>query len=34
MKSIINYEQRDYSSAFKLSMADQVERGELNYKSA
>lgn len=26
--------QRDYTPAFKLSMVDQVEKGELSYKQA
>ncbi len=32
MKSAIRRSQRDYWLAFKLSMVDQVERGELTYK--
>lgn len=34
MKSRIKRSQRDYSLAFKLSVVDQVERGELTYKKA
>lgn len=34
MKSTIRCSQRDYSLAFKLSVVDQVERGELTYKRA
>lgn len=34
MKSTIRRSQRDYSLAFKLSVIDQVERGELTYKKA
>ncbi|CRD52676.1 transposase [Stenotrophomonas maltophilia] len=34
MKSTIRRSQRDYSLAFKLSVVDQVERGELTYKQA
>lgn len=34
MKSTIRRSQRDYSLAFKLSVVDQVERGELTYKKA
>ena len=34
MKSTIRRSQRDYSLAFKLSVVDQVERGELTYKRA
>lgn len=26
--------QRDYSLAFKLSLVDQVEKGEMSYKQA
>ncbi|HFL6086205.1 TPA: hypothetical protein ACG4N6_002187 [Stenotrophomonas maltophilia] len=32
MKSTIRRSQGDYSLAFKLSVVDQVERGELTYK--
>ncbi len=34
MKSTVRRSQRDYSLAFKLSVVDQVERGELTYKTA
>ncbi len=34
MKSKTKRSQRDYSLAFKLSVIDQVERGELTYKQA
>lgn len=34
MKSTIRRSQQDYSLAFKLSVVDQVERGELTYKKA
>ena len=34
MKSTIRRSQRDYSLAFKLSVVDQFERGELTYKKA
>ncbi|MEN5117807.1 hypothetical protein ABE488_10820 [Luteimonas sp. TWI662] len=34
MKSKIRRSQRDYSLAFKLSVADQIERGELTFKQA
>ncbi len=34
MKSTIRRSQRDYSLAFKLSVVDQIERGELTYKKA
>lgn len=34
MKSTVRRSQRDYSLAFKLSVVDQVERGELTYKKA
>ena len=34
MKSTIRRSQRDYSLAFKLSVVDQIERGELTYKQA
>ncbi|MDM3872689.1 IS3 family transposase [Porticoccus sp. W117] len=34
MKSTAKRTQRDYSLAFKLSVVDQVERGELTYKQA
>jgi len=34
MNSTIKRSQRDYSLAFKLSVVDQVERGELTYRQA
>lgn len=34
MESKTKRTQRDYSLAFKLSVVDQVERGELTYKQA
>lgn len=34
MDSTIKRSQRDYSLAFKLSVVDQVERGELTYRQA
>jgi transposase-like protein len=34
MKSTTKRTQRDYTLAFKLSVVDQVERGELTYKQA
>ncbi|MEN4951495.1 IS3 family transposase, partial [Stenotrophomonas sp. TWI819] len=34
MDSTPRRSQRDYSLAFKLSVVDQVERGELTYKKA
>ena len=34
MKSILKRTQCDYSLAFKLSVVDQVEKGELTYKQA
>lgn len=34
MNSMIKRTQRDYLLAFKLSVVDQVERGELTYKQA
>lgn len=34
MKSTTKRTQRDYSLAFKLSVVDQVEQGELTYKQA
>ena len=34
MDSTLRRSQRDCSLAFKLSMVDQVERGELTYKKA
>lgn len=34
MKPITKRTQRDYSLAFKLSVVDQVEKGELTYKQA
>lgn len=34
MNSITKRTQRDYSLAFKLSVVDQVERGELTYRQA
>lgn len=34
MNSVIKRTQRDYSLAFKLSVVDQIERGELSYKQA
>jgi len=30
----MNRSQRDYTLAFKLSVVDQVEKGELGYKEA
>lgn len=34
MESTVRRSQRDYSLAFKLSVVDQVERGELTYRQA
>jgi len=34
MNSITKKTQRDYSLAFKLSVVDQVEKGEMTYKQA
>lgn len=34
MNSIVKRSQRDYSLAFKLSVVDQIERGELTYRQA
>ena len=34
MNSIVRRSQRDYSLAFKLSVVDQIERGELTYRQA
>ncbi|MDQ9818935.1 IS3 family transposase [Acinetobacter bereziniae] len=34
MKTIVKRTQRDYSLAFKLSVVDQVEKGEMTYKQA
>lgn len=34
MESGIKRTQRDYTAAFKLSVVDQVEKGELTYKQA
>lgn len=34
MKTIVKRTQRDYSLAFKLSVIDQVEKGEMTYKQA
>ena len=34
MKSGVKRSQRDYTLAFKLSVVDQVEKGELTYKQA
>ena len=34
MKSRVRRSQRDYSLAFKLSVADQIQRGEVTYKKA
>lgn len=34
MKSQTKRTQRDYSIAFKLSVVDQVEKGEMTYKAA
>ena len=34
MKSTTKRTQKDYSTAFKLGVVDQVERGELTYKQA
>lgn len=34
MKTIAKRTQRDYSLAFKLSVVDQVEKGEMTYKQA
>lgn len=34
MQSISKRTQRDYSLAFKLSVVDQVEKGEMTYKQA
>ena len=34
MDSTIRRSQRDYSLAFKLSVVDQIERGELTYRQA
>jgi transposase-like protein len=34
MNPVIKRTQRDYSLAFKLSLIDQVEKGEMTYKQA
>ncbi len=34
MKTIVKQTQHNYSIAFKLEVADQVEKGELTYKQA
>lgn len=34
MKLVIKRTQRNYSLAFKLSVVDQVEKGEMTYKQA
>lgn len=34
MNPVIKRTQRDYSLAFKLSLVDQVEKGEMSYKQA
>lgn len=34
MKSILKRTQRDYTLAFKLSVVEQVEKGELTYREA
>lgn len=34
MKTVIKRTQRDYSYAFKLSVVDQIEKGEMTYKQA
>ncbi len=34
MESAKRLSQRDYTLTFKLSVVDQVERGELSYKEA
>ena len=34
MNSAIKRTQRDYSLAFKLSLVDQIEKGEMTYKQA
>lgn len=34
MKSTVRRSRQDYSLAFKLSVVDQVERGDLNYRRA
>ncbi|MBY7857038.1 helix-turn-helix domain-containing protein, partial [Vibrio fluvialis] len=34
MKSTRKRTQRDYSLAFKLTVVDQVEKGEMTYKQA
>jgi transposase len=34
MESVIKRTQRDYTLAFKLSVVDQIEKGELTYKEA
>jgi transposase-like protein len=34
MESGIKRSQRDYTLAFKLSVVDQIEKGELTYKEA
>ncbi len=34
MKSVIKRTQRDYSLAFKLTLVDQIEKGEMTYKQA
>lgn len=34
MQSIIKRTQRDYTLAFKLSVVDQVEKGEMTYRQA
>ena len=34
MNTIVKRTQRDYSLAFKLSVVDQIEKGEMTYKQA
>ncbi|WP_277302553.1 hypothetical protein [Pseudomonas viridiflava] len=34
MESAKRRSQRDYTLTFKMSVVDQVEKGELNYKAA
>ncbi len=34
METIVRRSQRDYSLAFKLSVVEQIEKGELTYKQA
>ncbi|MDM1021437.1 IS3 family transposase, partial [Acinetobacter sp. VNK23] len=34
MVTVVRRTQRDYSLAFKLSVVDQVEKGEMTYRQA